>query len=114
MEFDPNTLSSDALNIALVGYFTVFASLLALFVVFYYLPKLLKKIRKKRLQEVAAPQTVHVDEASGEVNAAIATAIHLYMEELHDEENMVITIGKMAKSYSPWSSKIYATQNWKR
>lgn len=114
MEFDPNTLSSDALNIALVGYFTVFASLLALFIVFYYLPKLIKRIRKKTLNEVALSQTLQVDEASGEVNAAIAAAIHLYMEELHDEENMVITIGKIAKSYSPWSSKIYATQNWKR
>lgn len=114
MEFDPNTLSSDALNIALVGYFTVFASLLALFVVFYYLPKLLKRIRQRKLEKVAEQTNVQADEASGEVNAAIAAALHLYLEELHDEENMVITIGKIAKSYSPWSSKIYATQNWKR
>lgn len=41
--------------------------------------------------------------------AAIATAIYQYMDEAHEEENTIITIDRAAKTYSPWSSKIYAT-----
>lgn len=47
------------------------------------------------------------EEMSGEVNAAIAMAIHLYMSEMHDYENTVLTIQKVSRNYSPWSSKIY-------
>lgn len=47
------------------------------------------------------------EEMSGEVNAAIAMAIHLYTSELHDYENTVLTIQKVSRNYSPWSSKIY-------
>jgi hypothetical protein len=39
--------------------------------------------------------------------AAIATAIHLYHSELHDEEITVMTINKIARAYSPWCSKLY-------
>ena len=42
-----------------------------------------------------------------EVNAAIAMALHLYQSELHDYENTVLTIQKVSRNYSPWSSKIY-------
>jgi len=44
---------------------------------------------------------------SGEVNAAIAMALHLYQSEMHDYENTVLTIQKVSRNYSPWSSKIY-------
>lgn len=46
-------------------------------------------------------------------SAAIAMAIHLYYAEIHDEENAVITIKKVEKRYSPWSSKIYSVSNLK-
>ncbi|KAF0138860.1 MAG: hypothetical protein FD122_3668 [Stygiobacter sp.] len=42
-----------------------------------------------------------------EVNAAIGLAIHLYFSERHDKESAVLTINRVAKLYSPWSSKIY-------
>jgi len=47
------------------------------------------------------------EEMSGEVNAAIAMALHLYQSEMHDFENTVLTIQKVSRTYSPWSSKIY-------
>jgi len=47
------------------------------------------------------------EEMSGEVNAAIAMALYLYQNELHDYENTVLTINKVSRNYSPWSSKIY-------
>ena len=43
----------------------------------------------------------------GEVYAAIAMAIHEITESEHDEENAVLTIKNIDRSYSPWSSKIY-------
>ncbi len=44
---------------------------------------------------------------SGEIYAAIAMAIHEITEDEHDDENTVLTIKNVARSYSPWSSKIY-------
>ena len=43
----------------------------------------------------------------GEVYAAIAMAIHEITESEHDEENTILTIKNVDRSYSPWSSKIY-------
>jgi hypothetical protein len=46
-------------------------------------------------------------EMTGEINAVIAMTLFLYQTELHDAENTVLTINKVSRSYSPWSSKIY-------
>lgn len=40
--------------------------------------------------------------------AALSLALHLYFDEIHDNENMTLTINKVIKPYSPWSSKIYS------
>jgi hypothetical protein len=56
--------------------------------------------------ETAIPQVPKQD-VSGEINAAIAMALYLYSNELHDQENPVITMIKVSKTYSPWSSHIY-------
>jgi hypothetical protein len=42
---------------------------------------------------------------------AIAMALHLYYGEVHDDESNVITIKRIERRYSPWSSKIYGTNN---
>ena len=42
-----------------------------------------------------------------EVFAAIAAAIHLYNDELHDEEDTVITIQKVEREWTPWNAKFY-------
>lgn len=51
----------------------------------------------------------HVD-PDQEVYAAIAAAIHMYNEELHDEEPTVITIQKTERSWTPWNAK-YISMN---
>ena len=48
---------------------------------------------------------------TGEENAAIAAALYLYFSEMHDEEKYVMTIRKVSRTYSPWSSKIYGIWN---
>lgn len=45
---------------------------------------------------------------SHEEMAAVAIALYKYSENLHDIENTVLTFNRVAKAYSPWSSKIYS------
>ena len=48
------------------------------------------------------------DESSGrKVFAAIAMAMHEMQSDVHDVEETVLTITRVKRSYSPWSSKIY-------
>lgn len=112
------------LMMALLGMGIVFSALVMLYLIFSNTPKLYTQSFKTRLrsglvfkkkshvQTVAAqPQPETTDSLTGEVNAAIAAAIYLYRTELHDFEDTVLTIKKVARTYSPWSSKIYGLRN---
>ena len=46
-------------------------------------------------------------EAPGEVIAAISMALHEAQGADHDVEETILTISRVKRSYSPWSSKIY-------
>ncbi len=105
---------------AILGMGIVFIVLLLLFLVFSVTPKfyqkefkewgssLLSKKSKKEKYAIEKPVIPSVNsDLSGEVNAAIAAAIYLYQSEMHDYENTVLTISKVSRTYSPWSSKIY-------
>ena len=83
---------------------------------FSVLPNFLaRNLRKKFQKESGEEKTaLAVTTIPGEVGAAIATAIALYLEELHDEESAILTIKKVGKSYSPWNSKIYNVINFNR
>ncbi len=98
-----------------VGYLVVFFVLALLILVFSNLPKLLAYHRKQKLKREGKlnsnSMAIH---HSGEVNAAIATALMIYLNEQHDEESNVITIKRVTKVYSPWSSKIYGLNNYYR
>ncbi len=106
------------ITVAIVGFSIVFFSLTALVIVFLRLPKLInrqfnrdKLRRRKHKKTDEATQDDYIVE--GNVTAAISLALHLYFNELHDEESNVVTIKKVKKAYSPWSSKIYSVnQNW--
>jgi glutaconyl-CoA/methylmalonyl-CoA decarboxylase subunit delta len=97
-------------TVALVGYLVVFLALVLLYVVFYNLPAILNLdlrsvfTRRTKGDTVAKKDEVRI---TGEVNAAIAMAMYLYMSEMHDQESGIITIKKVSRRYSPWSSKIY-------
>ncbi|HOT88791.1 MAG TPA: hypothetical protein PKZ43_06530 [Bacteroidales bacterium] len=68
---------------------------------------------RKRKEKVATPETLItetvkiVPEVSDEEAAAISLALHLYVQDVHDYERTIITIQKVMRPYSPWSSKIY-------
>lgn len=113
--FDLSAISNYGLIVAAAGYIIVFSALVVLYYVFNNLPKLVNYIIKQRLRRLGKHREEEGDlHISGEVNAAISMALFLYMNELHDEESRTVTIKRISKRYSPWSSKIYSMNNYKR
>lgn len=109
-------IDNEAGIIVLIGYLIVFIALIVLYLVFRYLVPMIFKIK---LYRRAAREGRHLDESekthmTGAVNAAIATALYLYLNEQHDVESNIITIRKVSRAYSPWSSKIHSMKNLQR
>ncbi|MFP4065432.1 MAG: OadG family protein [Bacteroidales bacterium] len=108
---------------ALLGMGIVFAILVLIYMVFSSTPRLFAPTFKQKMRSLfakssgaakePAEETIPPAEAdlTGEINAAIGAAIHLYRSELHDFEDTVLTMKKVSKTYSPWSSKIYGLRN---
>ncbi len=103
------------IGMTVIGYVVVFLALLFLYVIFYNLTKLLNLNLRRTLKREGRVEAEKEDlSISGEVNAAIALALHLYFTEMHDQEDAVLTISKVSKTYSPWSSKIYGLRQYPR
>lgn len=103
------------LGMTVIGYAIVFIALLLLYVVFYNLTKLIQlKLRRLLRKEGVIDKEKKDISLPGEVNAAIAMALHLYFLEIHDEESAILTINRASKIYSPWSSKIYGLRQHPR
>jgi len=100
-------------TITIVGIGVVFTALLILTIIFNQIPKVFKiSLRRKFLKSgKKAEEKDCCPDISGDTNAAIALALYLYFNELHDKESNVMTIEKVSKRYSPWSSKIYGLRN---
>jgi glutaconyl-CoA/methylmalonyl-CoA decarboxylase subunit delta len=111
---DFSQIDAFAATIALVGYIVVFIALVLLYVVFYNLPSLLGIDIRKMSGGKRGSSGKRDFEITGELSAAIGMAIYLYVNEVHDEESGVLTIKKISKRYSPWSSKIYGLRQYPR
>ena len=70
------------------------------------------RLGKAAESEVDAHDKDEDFQVSGEVNAAIAMTLFMYATEMHDAENTVLTINKVSRTYSPWSSKIYGLRQY--
>jgi Na+-transporting methylmalonyl-CoA/oxaloacetate decarboxylase gamma subunit len=95
---------------AITAMSVVFISLILLYIVFKQIGKYnIKKSRERSETATASTGKPKVANVSAEIYAAIATALHAYNQdsEAHDIENTILTINKVTKNYSPWSSKIY-------
>ena len=102
----------DGLLIAGVGYLVVLLALSLLYFVFRYIPNILHARIRSRLRRQG--KNIREDESVvlvGNESAAIATALYLYFNEVHDEENTIKKKKKVSKRYSPWSSKIFGVMN---
>jgi len=109
-------IDRQATIIVVVGYLIVFLALVALYLVFRYIMPLFFKFKmyRRAAREGRALDDSEKQVLTGEVNAAIATALYLYFDEIHDYESNVITIRKVSKAYSPWNSKLYNMRNLER
>jgi len=108
-------LDSLTWTIVVVGIGIVFLSLL---IVYWFFRYVLTFILNFRFKSFARKKGIDPAEAltaktiqSGEVNAAIAMALYQYFNELHDVESGVVTIKRVSRHYSPWSSKLYNMRN---
>lgn len=98
------------IGMTMIAMFVVFSALALLYVIYKNIGRFFvnkANVSKKDQTPDIAGKPAKVEETSGEVNAAIAMALYMYQSELHDEENTVLTIHKVSRNYSPWSSKIY-------
>lgn len=88
----------------------VFLALILLYLVFKHIGKYNVRKNMERAEKTHGKQAAKAEEeTSAEIYAAIATAMHMYTQddESHDIENTILTIARVTKNYSPWSSKIY-------
>lgn len=110
--FDFSAITPFSITLAVVGYLTVFIALVTMYYVYNSIPKLINlKIRQKLRREGKLNETEKIQAVTGEVNAAIGTAMYLYFNE-HDEESHTLTIKKIQRSYTPWSSRIYNVNDY--
>lgn len=99
------------IGMTLTAMLVVFSALLLLFIVFKNIGKAAIEVSKRNAKKAAGTPdistAVGTGEVSGEIIAAISAALHEVAEDAHDIESTVLTITKVARNYSPWSSKIY-------
>ncbi len=92
-----------------MGFWGVISLLVLLFVIFYIRTN--KLIAEKQQPGGSNLEERHTlmdgNDVEEETAAAIALAIHMYKTDLHDKESFTITLKKVSRIYSPWSSKIY-------
>lgn len=95
--------------LTIVGMGVVFFALAALYLSFTLASHLIKKSVAKKHAKSATEKSGNQpkEEMSAEVNAAIAMALYSFFNANHDEENAILTINRVSRMYTPWSSKIY-------
>ena len=102
------------LLMTLIGFGVVFCVLVLLIFVMKGMGAIFTRQKKAEKAAKAAAAGVAVAEedhheaiSDQEIAAAIMTALKLYKSNLHDQESEMITIHRIARAYSPWSSKIH-------
>lgn len=111
-----NFKQNDALGVGmtLTAMAVVFLGLLMLYLIFKQVGKLAISAGKRNAQKAAGTTTTvsaNAGQESGEIFAAISAALYEMSDDNHDIENTVLTIRKVARTYSPWSSKIYGLRD---
>lgn len=105
--------------VTLIGFGVVFCVLVLLIVIITIFGKVMApraKVTKMTTTTDANNATVKVEKTvEGHIpaldSAAIAAALHMYFDDVHDEESLVVTIKTVERRYSPWNSKIYGLNN---
>lgn len=103
------------IGLAVISISVVFAALILIYFMLKIFGHYANKAEKKNkaAQASATPvatatatnDTKEDESATGEEIAAVAMALHLFLNSQHDEESEIITIDNPSKPYSPWSQK---------
>ena len=103
---------------AITAMSVVFSALILLYLIFKFIGKSMVRSSLKKEKQAVADMPAHVQNSGkadsqliGEAIAAIAIALRQYENDMHDIESHVLTINRVARAYSPWSSKIYGLNN---
>ena len=104
---------SNGIGMSISAMSVVFCGLILLFIAFKIVGKASVSLSKrnamkaKGITDKQEAKEKKLGEAPGEIFAAIAMAMHEMQSDVHDVEDTVLTIPRVKRSYSPWSSKIY-------
>lgn len=104
--WDWSNINGFSITAGIVGIVIVFSALVLLSYIYRGLPKVLRINLRSLLRRDGKVKNDNQDEVqlSGEVNAAISMALFMFFDEAHDKESGKITIKKVSKRYSPWST----------
>lgn len=89
----------------------VFLVLLMVFLLFKQFSNSVARNERKAAAKILVEGETEISE---EMAAAIGLALHFYQKDMADYENLVLTINKVSRTYSPWSSKLYGLAKWPR
>ena len=104
---------STGVGMSITAMSVVFFGLILLYICFRGIGKLAIMLRRRNAMEAKdikceeEAKEKKLGEAPGEVIAAISMAMHEMQNDVHDVEDTVLTITRVKRTYSPWSSKIY-------
>ena len=104
---------SAGIGMAISAMSVVFSGLILLYISFKIVGKISVNLSKRNAMRVKGitdkkeAKEKQLGQAPGEVFAAISMAMHEFQSDVHDVEDTVLTITRVKRSYSPWSSKIY-------
>lgn len=95
----------------------VFVGLILLYISFKIIGRISVNLSKRNAMKVKGitdkkeAKEKKLGEVPGEVFAAIGMALHEMQSDVHDMEDTILTITRVKRTYSPWSSKIYTLRD---
>lgn len=111
-----NPIMTHDLVVTIGGFCIVISALIILFLIFTCFSKLINKDFKKKKEvknEAPKTSTAAVWKVDDDLAVVIGLALSL-SQEVHDEESDEVTITRVERRYSPWSSKIYGLNGLNR
>lgn len=109
---------ANGVGMAITAMSVVFLGLILLYLSFKGIGRIAISLSQRNAMKATGTTDLEevekLTDASGEVYAAIAMALHEEQNQVHDFEDTVLTIERIKRSYSPWSSKIYTLRETPR
>lgn len=97
-------------GLVIMAILTLIAILASIF--FYYRNRTITDESEGKVMKEAKSAPQLDKKVEGEIHAAIALALHLHNRDVHDFEKLILTMNRVSRNYSPWSSKIYSLRQW--